>query len=121
MTTAKGHLPEQLLSLVAGRFRLLGDATRLNLILAIRDAELSVSQIADTVGTSQANASKHLTALYDAGMIARRREGGSVFYQANSRVPYLLIDAVCTSLDTQARERDALLASAQQQGNRNAA
>lgn len=121
MTTATGHLPEQLLSLVAGRFRLLGDATRLNLMLAVRDAELSVSQIADAVGTSQANASKHLTALHDAGMVARRRAGGSVLYQANGRVPYLLIDAVCTSLDTQARERDALLASAQQRGDRNAA
>lgn len=54
-------------------------------------------------------------------MVARRREGGSVFYQANGRVPYLLIDAVCTSLDSQARERDALLAAAQQPGNRNAA
>jgi DNA-binding transcriptional ArsR family regulator len=121
MTTAKEHLPEQLLSLVAGRFRLLGDNTRLKLVLAVRDTELTVSQIAEAAGTSQANASKHLTALHEAGMIARRREGGSVHYRANGRVPYLLIDAVCTSIDTQARERDALLASVQPRNNRSAA
>lgn len=121
MTTANGHLPEQLLALVAGRFRLLGDPTRLKLILAVREAELAVSDIAQAAGTSQANASKHLTALHEAGMVARRRDGGSVLYRASGRVPYLLIDAVCTSLDAQAREREALLASAQQQGARNAA
>jgi DNA-binding transcriptional ArsR family regulator len=121
MTTADQQLPEQLLALVAGRFRLLGDSTRLKLILAVRDAEMSVSDIATTAGTSQANASKHLTALHDAGMVARRRDGGSVLYRANGRVPYLLIDAVCTSLDTQARERDALLAAAPQPGGRTAA
>jgi DNA-binding transcriptional ArsR family regulator len=121
MTTATGPLPEQLLTLVAGRFRLLGDATRLKLILAVRDDELSVSDIAEAAGTSQANASKHLTALHDAGMVARRRDGGSVLYRASGRVPYLLIDAVCTSLDTQARERDELLASAQTSNGRTAA
>ena len=106
--------PDELLSLVASRFRLLGDSTRLKLILALRDGERSVGSIADMAGTSQANTSKHLTALHDAGLVTRRRDGGSVYYKANGRLPYLLIDAVCTSLDAQTNQRHAMLAASGQ-------
>lgn len=114
-------MADELLTLVAGSFRLLADPTRLRLILSLREGEFGVSAIAEAAGTSQANASKHLSALHGAGMIARRRDGGSVFYRANGRVPYLLIDAVCTSLDAQTNERRALLSSAQQTSKTNAA
>jgi len=114
-------MADELLALVSSSFRLLADPTRLRLILALRQAELGVSAIAEAAGTSQANASKHLTALHGAGMIARRRDGGSVYCRANGRVPYLLIDAVCTSLEAQTSERQALLSSAQQTSTTRAA
>ena len=107
----RADFPDELLNLVASRFRLLGDSTRLRLILALRDGERSVGTIADLAGTSQANTSKHLTALHEAGLVSRRRDGGSVFYKSNGKLPYLLIDAVCTSLDAQTSARHALLAS----------
>jgi len=110
----KTDFPDELLSLVASRFRLLGDSTRLKLILALREGERSVGAVADAAGTSQANTSKHLTALHDAGLVTRRREGGSVFYKASGRLPYLLIDAVCTSLDAQTNARHAMLAASGQ-------
>ena len=110
------EFPAELLSLVASRFRLLGDSTRLRLILALRDGERTVGAAADAAETSQANTSKHLTALHDAGLVSRRRDGGSVYYRANGRLPYLLIDAVCTSLDAQTSQRHALLAATQVAG-----
>lgn len=111
--TDRAVFPEELLALVASRFRLLGDATRLRLILALREGERSVGAVAEAAGTSQANTSKHLTALHDAGLVSRRRDGGSVYYKVNGRLPYLLIDAVCTSLDAQTNARQAMLASTQ--------
>jgi DNA-binding transcriptional ArsR family regulator len=121
MTTTTQPMADELLALVASSFRLLADPTRLRLILALREGELGVSAIAETAKTSQANASKHLSALHGAGMIARRRDGGNVYYRANGRVPYLLIDAVCTSLDAQTSERQAMLSSAQQTSGTHAA
>ena len=44
----------------------------------------------------------------------RTLTGGYVSYRVSGRVPYLRIDAVCTSLDAQAVERKSLLDSAQQ-------
>ena len=111
--TATHDMPAEVLSLVADQFRLLSDPTRLKLMLALRGGERGVTAIAEAAGTSQANASKHLAALHDAGMLTRRRDGGYVYYQAKGRVPYLLVDAVCKSLDVQVSERQALLSGTQ--------
>lgn len=107
----RSEFPDELLSLVASRFRLLGDSTRLRLILTLREGEQTVGTIAELAGTSQANTSKHLTALHDAGLVTRRRDGGSVYYKSNGRLPYLLIDAVCSSLDAQTSARHAMLSA----------
>ena len=111
------EFPDELLDLVAARFRLMGDATRLRLLLTLRSGELSVGAIAAQAEASQANTSKHLTALYEAGLLSRRREGGSVYYQANGRLPYLLIDAVCSNLNAQTDARRAMLASTKANGD----
>ena len=79
-TASSRNLPDELLSLVATRFRLLGASTRLKLL--------------------------------EAGIVARRRAGGNAFYNVNGRVVYLLIDAVHSALDSQAKQRRDLLAAA---------
>jgi ArsR family transcriptional regulator len=112
MTSTSRSLPNDLLDLVASRFRLLADPTRLKLIEALRDNERTVGDIAEAAGTSQANASKHLSALLEAALVARRRDGGSVYYRASGRVVYLLIDAVCSGLGAQASGIRSLLAAA---------
>ena len=111
MTTPR-NLSDELLALVAARFRLLGDPTRLRLLEAVRNGEQSVGAIATAAETSQANASKHLATLLEAGIVTRSRRGNAVFYQADGRIVYLLIDAICSELDTQANQRRELLAAA---------
>jgi DNA-binding transcriptional ArsR family regulator len=58
-------MPEQLLSLVARRFHLLAEPMRLRLLDRLRDGEATVHQLADELGTSQQNVSKHLLLLSD--------------------------------------------------------
>lgn len=41
-------------------FRGLADPTRLRILLALRDGERRVTDLVDTVGTSQSNVSTHL-------------------------------------------------------------
>ena len=113
MNTAPSRdLADELLSLVATRFRLLGDPTRLKLLEALPAGERTGGELAKAAGTSQANASKHLAALLEAGIVARRRSGGNAFYNVNGRVVYLLIDAVHSALDSQAKQRRDILAAA---------
>ncbi|MDJ0351091.1 metalloregulator ArsR/SmtB family transcription factor [Cryobacterium sp. PH29-G1] len=76
-------------------FAMLADATRIRIILALRDTELSVNQLAETVNKSQAAVSQHLAKLRLARIVATRREGTRVFYRlANEHARQLVTDAI---------------------------
>ncbi len=74
---------EQLLTML----RAAGDATRLRLLLILREAELTVSELTQILGQSQPRVSRHLKLLCDAGLIQRFKEGSWVFYRASDRGP----------------------------------
>ncbi|HVZ69558.1 MAG TPA: metalloregulator ArsR/SmtB family transcription factor [Rhizomicrobium sp.] len=65
--------------------RAAGDPTRLRLLLLLREAELTVSELTEIVGQSQPRVSRHLKLLSEAGMIDRFKEGSWVFYRASDR------------------------------------
>ena len=62
--------------------RAAGDPTRLRLLLLLRQAELTVSELTEIVGQSQPRVSRHLKLLCGAGLIERFKEGSWVFYRA---------------------------------------
>ncbi|MBV8978935.1 MAG: metalloregulator ArsR/SmtB family transcription factor [Alphaproteobacteria bacterium] len=68
---------EQLVAML----RAAGDTTRLRLLLLLRQAELTVSELTEIVGQSQPRVSRHLKLLCDAGLIDRFKEGSWVFYR----------------------------------------
>jgi len=74
---------EQLLAML----RAAGDATRLRILLILREAELTVSELTQILGQSQPRVSRHLKLLCDAGLIQRFKEGSWVFYRAADRGP----------------------------------
>jgi len=59
-----------------------GDPTRLRLLLLLRQAELTVSELIEIIGQSQPRVSRHLKLLCGAGLIVRFKEGSWVFYRA---------------------------------------
>lgn len=63
--------------------RAAGDPTRLRLLLLLRQAELTVSELIEIVGQSQPRVSRHLKLLCGAGLIERFKEGSWVFYRAS--------------------------------------
>jgi ubiquinone/menaquinone biosynthesis C-methylase UbiE len=65
--------------------RAAGDSTRLRLLLILREAELTVSELTQILGQSQPRVSRHLKLLCDAGLIERFKEGSWVFYRAADR------------------------------------
>jgi len=74
---------------------MLADATRIRIILALRDTELSVNQLADTVDKSQAAVSQHLAKLRLGRIVTTRREGTRVFYRlSNEHARQLVADAI---------------------------
>ncbi len=74
---------------------MLSDATRVRLLLALGDGELSVADLAERVGKSPAGTSQHLAKLRLAGLVRTRQEGTRVFYRvANEHVRQLVSDAL---------------------------
>ena len=61
-------------------FLALSDKTRLRLIDLMRDGEVSVGYLSDSLGESQPKTSRHLAYLRNAGIVSTRREGKWVYY-----------------------------------------
>jgi ArsR family transcriptional regulator len=73
--------------------RAAGDPTRLRLILLLREAELTVSELTQILGQSQPRVSRHLKLLCEAGLLQRFKEGSWVFYRsAGAGVPAQFAD-----------------------------
>jgi ArsR family transcriptional regulator len=76
-----GTSVEQLLTMLKAA----GDPTRLRLLLLLREAELTVSELTQILGQSQPRVSRHLRLLCEAGLLQRFKEGSWVFYRAVDR------------------------------------
>ncbi len=88
---------------VAAIFRAFSEPTRLGLLQALRGADsLRVSELVKRSGTTQANVSKHLKVLHDAGVLTRRRQGNLTLYSIADPIVSNLIDAVCEKLNREA-------------------
>ena len=95
------RLPTDLAELIAGGFKLLGEPMRLRIIDRLRAGEAGVGEIAEALGTSQQNVSKHLQTLHAGGILARRREGNSVLYSLADQSMIEMCDRVCGSMEQQ--------------------
>jgi DNA-binding transcriptional ArsR family regulator len=92
------RLTDDALDLVAMRFRSLGETTRLKILRLLEAGEMSVGQLVERLGSSQANVSKHLKILVSAGVLSRRVQGTSVYYSISDPVILKICDTVCSGL-----------------------
>jgi DNA-binding transcriptional ArsR family regulator len=102
-------LPDQLAELVAGRFRVLGDPTRIKLLDRLREGPATVQELREGLDVSQQNVSKHLGVLLSAGLVSRAKEGTYSRYAIADPGVFDLCDLVCGGLRRQHAELDAIL------------
>jgi DNA-binding transcriptional ArsR family regulator len=105
MRTGGTRLSEDMIEIVAQRFRVLGEPLRLRILRALEEGEQSVSQLVETLDAGQSNVSRHLNALYEVGLLSRRREGINIYYGVGDPLVFKLCDLVCTSAREQMRQR----------------
>jgi DNA-binding transcriptional ArsR family regulator len=88
-------LPEDRVAELAETFRLMGDPSRLKIILACLAAPICVGDIAERAGLSLSLASHHLRLLRAARILRAERHGKQVFYTAeDEHVACVLRDMV---------------------------
>lgn len=88
-------LTPELLELVAARFKALAEPARLQILNALRDGEVDVTDLASATDLAHANVSKHLQLLHGLGFVDRRRDGPRVLYRLASDDVFRLCDIVC--------------------------
>lgn len=93
--------PDDLVELIAVRFRALSEPTRIKLLDRLREGEATVLELSEPIGTTPQNVSKHLGVLQRAGIVARRKQGNFAYYRVVDEGVFSLCEAVCGSLQQQ--------------------
>ena len=89
---------EDLFAKVAEYFDVLSEPSRLRIMYAVCSGEKSVSEVVELCGSSQANVSRHLATLNNAGILLRRKEGATVFYSIADNATVEMCQTVCAKI-----------------------
>ena len=89
---------EAVFATAAELFSLLSTPIRLKIISSLCRGEKNVSQLLDDIDTTQPNMSQHLSTLYRAGVLGKRRDGTQIYYRIESERAATLCRAVCTQI-----------------------
>jgi DNA-binding transcriptional ArsR family regulator len=89
---------EVVFSTAAELFGLLSTPIRLKIISSLCNGEKNVSQLLGDIDTTQPNMSQHLSTLYRAGVLGKRRDATQIYYRIESERAAMLCRAVCTQI-----------------------
>ncbi len=84
-----------LLTPVAEYFKVLSEVSRLQILSCLKEGEMNVTELAEATGLGQANLSKHLKVLTQAGILVRQPQGVSAYYSISDPMIFDLCDLVC--------------------------
>lgn len=80
----------------------LADENRIRILLALRKGELCVCQVTELLGLAPSTVSKHLSVLFQAGLLESRKDGRWIYYRLPGK------EAAVAARDAVAWVRDAL-------------
>ena len=95
------QLSVESLTLIANFFKVLGEPSRLQIVCALKTGPHNVTEIIEQTGLGQANVSKHLKLLAQAGIVSRQQRGVSVYYEVANPTFFKLCEIVCETLSIQ--------------------
>lgn len=104
------QVPDTVESIKAEFFKALGHPARIRILRALRDSELSVTQLQDDLALEQSLVSQQLGVLRGKGLISARRSGTSAFYSVTDPRVFALLDIARSMIDDQLQSRQAIVA-----------
>lgn len=108
--TGTKQLSDTALELIAGRFRALSEPMRLRILNILMQGSRTVGQLVESTGSGQANVSKHLAVLRDAGMVGTRKEGLNTHCFIADPMVNELCEMMCCRLRDEMEEKARSLA-----------
>jgi DNA-binding transcriptional ArsR family regulator len=94
---------------IAEYFKVLSEVSRLQVLCALKDGEKNVTEIMAITELGQANVSKHLKILTQAGLVTRQPRGVNVYYRVTDPKLFELCEVVCQMLKQRLEERSGAL------------
>ncbi len=101
------------ISLMADFFKVLAEESRIQILCALKSGQKNVTEIIELTGLGQANVSKHLKILNQAGIVSREQQGINVYYKISNPFLFELCDLVCSSIAWQVDQQNQQLAELQ--------
>lgn len=92
---ASAQSVSELLIPVAEYFKVLSEVSRLQILSCLKSGPLNVTELAEVTGLGQANLSKHLKVLTQAGILTRQTQGVSAYYSISDPLIFELCESVC--------------------------
>jgi len=92
------HWSDSAIELIAHRFKLLSEPTRLRLLFVLFEGEKTVSELVEITGLTQANVSQQLSLLANGGLIVRHKTQQRVWCRLADPNLKDLCELVCKSL-----------------------
>ncbi len=102
-------IPDPLADLIAERFKVLGEPMRIRILDQLRDGPRAVGVLAEALGTSQQNVSKHLALMHGAGIVSRERHGNAVLHAIADESVFEMCEHVCGGIQRHLAEMQALM------------
>jgi len=106
---AENKMDRESLEKVAKFFSVFSDATRLAILMELKEGALTVGELVSRVGVSQGNVSRQLNLLYERGLLKREKRGTQVIYQIKDKMIFPLCRQVCDKLNREAQDSSELL------------
>jgi DNA-binding transcriptional ArsR family regulator len=91
-TARRDASPEDELERLALIYKVLGDPSRLKIVMALRREEMCVCDLAALTGISESAVSHQLRRLKDLALVKTRRDGQVVYYALDDKHVVLLLD-----------------------------
>lgn len=99
------QLSENVLEAIADFFKVLSESSRLQILSALQEGPMTVNELVEATGLGQANLSKHLKLLTQAGILSRQPSGVSVYYEIIDPIIFELCELVCGSISDRLKQQ----------------
>lgn len=90
---------------VADYFKVLSEVSRLQILHCLRSGAMNVMELTEATGFSQANLSKHLKIMTQAGILVRQPKGVSAYYEIIDPKVFDLVEAVCDGISDRLKQQ----------------
>jgi DNA-binding transcriptional ArsR family regulator len=100
---------------VAEVLKAMADPVRLTLLHQLQSGELCVGKLVEGMSCTQANVSKHLGVLKQAGLVTSRRDGNNILYSIGDSAVFDICSVVGGTIERRLASEQAILAATMQQ------